>query len=374
MYTVTASGVLKTVEAWSVMLPLHGNGGEPFSKDEVDAVLAEILLSYPGFSIANTLGYWKGTEQTFVDRNYQVLIDAVPDTTRDSSAFFAWLKVTLQERFEQEKVYVTRQEAKQEFLTFKEFFLEVGVEVGYADVVSEASAVARRMASNLDFVLQRLGYETLVLRKNEEAQTISWERRLCGITLKSELPNPYPLNFAIIAADQFSRLGRALLNGEDFVLIGTYEYLAHVLKRQTQPLVEADGIDWESYPPTYCFSPSGEPLSAKRFVEEFTGSILTNCLILREEGFLAREIKINVGSDGSMQHAKSPERGLAMHCPATIPHQEIQLAIIKCLGKVLDRLDVDGGAGLAVMQAKAKNNYVLKRAMVRNGFPTELVD
>lgn len=68
MYAVTDSGVLNTVEAWSVMLPLHGNGGEPFSKDDVDAVLAEILLTYPGFSIANTLGNWKGNEHTFVDR------------------------------------------------------------------------------------------------------------------------------------------------------------------------------------------------------------------------------------------------------------------------------------------------------------------
>lgn len=99
--------------------------------------------------------------------------------------------------------------------------------------------------------------------------------------------------------------------------------------------------------------------------------IVTNCLILREEGFLACEISIIVGSDGSMQHAKSPERSVVMYCPATIPHREIQLAVLKCLERVLKRLDADEAAGLAVMQAKAKHDYVFKRTMVRNGISTE---
>lgn len=148
---------------------------------------------------------------------------------------------------------MTRQYSKQELLTFNEFFLEVGVEVGDADVMCEVSAVARRMASNLDFVLQRLGYETLVLRTNDDAQTISWQRRLCCITLKSELRNPYPSDFTIIAAGRFSRLGKALLSGEGFVLIGTHECLAHVLNRQAQPLVKLmDSIGRHTLPRIVC--------------------------------------------------------------------------------------------------------------------------
>ncbi len=371
MYKVTDSGVLKTVEAWSLVLPLHDNDGEPFTKEIVDSILATILLSYPGLSIANTLGYWKGAEQTFVDRNYQVLIDAVPNAETDSSAFFSGLKRSLQEQLRQEKIYVTRQDSKQELLSFKEFFSEVGVEIDDADLRAQASDVAKRMASNLDFTIQRFGYETLVVRNDQASRTISWERRLCGIILKSELPNPYPSDFKVIAADQFAQLGKALLSGDQFVLIGTYEYLAHVLNRGSEPLIEAQGVDWDLYPNPYSRSPSGESLSVKRFVEEFTASILTNCLILREEGFLAKEIKINVGADGSMQHALSPERSLLMHSPANIPHTEVQLAIIRCLGAVLERLDVDNACGVAVMQAKAKNNYVLKRAMIRHAVQTE---
>ena len=349
----------------------HDNDGEPFTKEIVDSILATILLSYPGLSIANTLGYWKGAEQTFVDRNYQVLIDAVPNAETDSSAFFSGLKRSLQEQLRQEKIYVTRQDSKQELLSFKEFFSEVGVEIDDADLRAQASDVAKRMASNLDFTIQRFGYETLVVRNDQASRTISWERRLCGIILKSELPNPYPSDFKVIAADQFAQLGKALLSGDQFVLIGTYEYLAHVLNRGSEPLIEAQGVDWDLYPNPYSRSPSGESLSVKRFVEEFTASILTNCLILREEGFLAKEIKINVGADGSMQHALSPERSLLMHSPANIPHTEVQLAIIRCLGAVLERLDVDNACGVAVMQAKAKNNYVLKRAMIRHAVQTE---
>ena len=157
MYKVTDSGVLKTVEAWSLVLPLHDNDGEPFTKEIVDSILATILLSYPGLSIANTLGYWKGAEQTFVDRNYQVLIDAVPNAETDSSAFFSGLKRSLQEQLRQEKIYVTRQDSKQELLSFKEFFSEVGVEIDDADLRAQASDVAKRMASNLDFTIQRFG-------------------------------------------------------------------------------------------------------------------------------------------------------------------------------------------------------------------------
>jgi hypothetical protein len=366
MYTVTDAGVLKTVEAWSVVLPLHDNDGEPFSPDIVDSVLAEILLSYPGFSIANTLGYWKGADQTFVDRNYQVLIDVVPDISADSSSFFTKLKGSLQKRLKQEKIYVTRQDAKQELLSFEEFFSEVGVQVSKADIAVEAANVAKRMALNIDFLLQRLGYETLVIRLDEPRDIIIWERRICGITIRSELSNPYPAGLMIIAADQFAQLGKALLSGAPFVLIGTYEYLTHVLSRQPQRLVEPRGLDWAQYPDPYTFSPSGEPLSAKRFVEDFTASVVTNCLILREEGFLAREIKVNVGSDGSMQHASSLSRSLVMHCPAVIPHKELQLEVMRCLRATLERLDNDSAGNTALMQAKAKNNYVLKRAIVRH--------
>lgn len=365
MYTVTNSGVLKTVEAWSVMLPLHDNDGREFTGEVVDSVLSEILLSYPGFSVANTLGYWKGSDQTFIDRNYQVSIDAVPDTGADSSSFFAKLKAQLQKRLQQEKIYITRQDARQELLSFEEFFAEVGVEVSTDDVASEAAALAKRLAANMDFMLQRMGYETLLLRVSDKQDTIRWERRICGIKITSELKNVYPAGFRVIAADQFAQLGKALVSEEPFVLIGTYEYLTHVLKRQPQPLVEPRGLAWETFPVPYSASPDGEPLNAKQFIEAFTASVLTNCLILREEGFLAREITINVGSDGSMQHASSAERSLLMHCPASIPDKDIQVEIVRCLGEALERLESNDAGGIALMQAKARNNYVLKRSMIR---------
>jgi hypothetical protein len=107
-------------------------------------------------------------------------------------------------------------------------------------------------------------------------------------------------------------------------------------------------------------------LNVKQFIEAFAASILTNCLVLREEGFLPREIKVNVGADGSMQHASSPQRSLIMHCPASIPDKEVQVEIMRCLGEALERLESYDAGGIALMQAKAKNNYVLKRSIIRH--------
>src|SRR5215472_15291080 len=110
MYLVTDNGVLKTVECWSVTIPLHNNEGESFSSTTVDNILTDILLNYPGFSVTNSVGYWKGSNRVFKDDNYQVLIDSVPDNTEQSSKFFAALKGELQIRLRQEKIYVTKQD------------------------------------------------------------------------------------------------------------------------------------------------------------------------------------------------------------------------------------------------------------------------
>lgn len=60
--------------------------GTQFARVVVDNILNEILLNYPGFTVANSVGYWKGSGRTYVEQNYQVLIDSVPDNTRDSAS------------------------------------------------------------------------------------------------------------------------------------------------------------------------------------------------------------------------------------------------------------------------------------------------
>jgi hypothetical protein len=367
MYDVKENGVLKTVESWSVVIPLYDNDGHPFDAAIIDSILSEILLNYPGFSLTNSVGYWKGDRKTYIDQNYQVLIDAIPDNVNDSSSFFAALKQELQGRLHQEKIYITKQESKQEFLSFAEFFDEVGIEAETDDAKQEAHKIIKQLAGKFDFVLQRLGYETTALRRNVENKKIVWERKLCGIKIKSEFDDSLPEKIKLIAADQVVELGDALAGDEPFAIVGSYEFQAYILKKSSYRSLVIAGKEFSvDQTKVYCYSPFGEPLSLKRFIEEFTMSVFTNWLILREEGFLTKEISLSVGGDGSLQWTTSDRADLLLRSPASIPEDEVQKEIIRCLVEAIHSYEDNWADPLAVLQAKAKNNYILKRAIVRH--------
>lgn len=365
MYNITHNGVFKVLETWNVVVPLYGNDGNKFDKEVVDNILQEILLNYPGLSVSNIIGYWKGSEKTYVDQNYQVLIDTIPDSTQDSTIFFANLKQDLQEKLCQEKIYITKESSKQEFLSFNEFFADVGIQAKSEDLQKEAEQVVKQLINNIDFLLQRLSYETTTLKRDLHRRKIIWERRICGVKLKSEFDDIIPANIKIVAADQIYDLGEVLATGEDFVIIGNYELLEFILeKRSHRYLIEAKNFS-SSEVTTQFTSPYSEALSVKRFIEEFTMSIFNNYLLLRDEGFLSEEIKITVGSDGSSQFAESDRGKFLLLCPATIPEQVVQIDILRCLREVLHLSENNALDSIAVLQTKAKNNYTLKRAAIR---------
>jgi hypothetical protein len=365
MYEVRNNGVLKTVETWAVLMPLHDNDGQSFDKATVDTVLQEILLNYPGFSVSNVVGYWKGIERTYVDQNYQILIDTVPDNVQDSSQFFGDLKQELQKRLGQEKIYITRQESKQEFLSFHEFFTEIGIEAQSDDLKTEAARLAKQLASKIDFVLQRLGYETTVLKRDTEQKKIIWERKLCGIKLTSELNDDLPSEMKIVAADQIYQMGDALLGAERFAIIGSYEAVSYILERSNRhSLVDPNDLA-EGQVKTRYLSQAGEPLTVKGFIEEFTGAVFAHCLVLRDEGFLPKEITVNVGKDGSLQIGRNERGTILLYCPAIIPEAIVQEEIIRCLKSAMSRYEDNSIDSIAVLQVKAKNRYFLNRAMVR---------
>lgn len=68
----------------------------------------------------NCVGYWKGEERTYVDRNFQVVVD-VFGAGEDVSPIFYQLKDRLKAQLLQDKIYVTKQQSKEEFLSFEEF-------------------------------------------------------------------------------------------------------------------------------------------------------------------------------------------------------------------------------------------------------------
>lgn len=367
MYDIKGNGVLKTVESWSVTIPLFDNEGQAFDKTTINKILQEILLNYPGFSLSNIVGYWKGKEETYVDQNYQIIIDVIPDNTIESSNFFSELKRELQKCLSQEKIYITKQDSKQEFLSFDEFFTEIGVDAQSDNLKEEAENVVKQLVSNINFVQKRLGYETTTLRRIPEQRKIVWERKLCGIRLHSEFDDCLPEEINIIAADHFDELGKALISNEPFIIVGNYEYLSYVLNtvsnRSLTNVNKKLPINFNDY---LYLSPNGEKLKTDRFIEEFTMSVFTNCLILRDEGFLPEEISVNVGSDGSMQLGKSNKGTILLHSPAAISEKEVQKETLRCLKEALHNYENNAVDEITILQAKAKNNYILKRAVVRH--------
>jgi hypothetical protein len=372
MYSITDDGILKHIETWQVIVPLHDNDGNPFDKPTIDAVLTEISLAYPGLTVINCTGYWRGQDKLYVDENLQLLIDAVPVNPAESASFFSRLKDDLRQRLHQEKVYVTKQGAKEELLSFDEFLGEVGIDPSVHGDTTAKRRLATRMVSRVDLVVQRLGYETVTLQRDRATKKILWERRICGLTLRSVFDDPYPGDVVVVAADQIERLG-ALLAGEDsFALVGHYEYQFYALdKHPFRPLVPSTLEPRPEFKIVTYLSPDGRPLTVARFVEHFTMSIAANLFALRDHGFQPSEISINVGSDGSAQITKGPLGTQVMVCPAAIPDEPVQHEIIRCVGEVTKQMENGTLDPIAVQQAKATNAYVLKRAFMKQFLPKQ---
>ena len=93
-----------------------------------------------------------------------------------------------------------------------------------------------------------------------------------------------PTNINIVAADQYDRLGAALLGEHPVAIIGSYEFLLYTLDRSNpRCLIEVDRFDFTKYSDPYTRSPSGKLIDVKTFIEEFTAGVFIGCLVLREE-------------------------------------------------------------------------------------------
>ena len=83
----------------------------------------------------------------------------------------------------------------------------------------------------------------------------------------------------------------------------------------------------------------GERINVRQFVERFTMAVVANLVVLRDHGFFPEEIKISVGSDGSLQIAKGPLGTYLFYVPASIPDKPVQLEILRCVRECCAQLD-----------------------------------
>jgi hypothetical protein len=367
MYQLGESTVTKRVESWKLIVPLHDNNGVDFDQNLIESITQGIVDNFPGLTAINCVGHWRDGQQTYKDRNLELIIDLASTDSSLAERFFAKYKADLAEHLQQAKIYLTREQSKTEVISYDEFFAEVGLE-SLADASDvDKRRVAQNAIENVNFLMARMGYETTLLRRDKVRNVIIWERKVCGIQLRSELPSDYPVDVEIIAADRIDHYVEWLKQPQDVVIVGDWEYQKFVLSRRPfTPLVEAEVSTVTDFEVTQYFSQVGEPISHKRFIEEFTMSIICGVMALRDEGFLSQEIAVSVGSDGSLQWTTDPERKLAFICPASIPDIPIQHEILRCVKAALDALENETPLPtLGVQQAKALHRYVFKRGVIR---------
>jgi len=367
MYSITEGGIIKRLETWKIIIPKHNNEGVNFPPEKIEEVFEYISLNYPGFTIVNCIGYWKDQVQIYTDKNYQIIVDTLSSNSSESSQFFSRLKTKLAGDFKQEKIYVTKTNDKEELLSFVEFFEEVGLHISNEIYDNEKSiSIAKEIISSREFIVNRLGYETVVLRKDSSKNKIVWERKLCGLRLRSEFEDNVPDGAVLIGADQIEKLGAAIFKGDNIVIVGNYEFQHYILdKFRYRPLVEAklgeikNDISFRDR--------EGNPIDTKKFIELFSMSVFCNYLALREENYYSNEIKINVGKDGSMQIGESEMNGnCLMHTPATISDKRVQVEVIRCVETAVKLFEENKLNPIALLQAKARNNYIKNRAAIRH--------
>jgi hypothetical protein len=365
MYTVRESGVLKQVDTWKVIIPRHDNEGNPFGDAMISDILEEIILRFPGFTLINCTGYWKGEERTYVDENIQLVVDVCPPAEGEPDELFAELKTDLAERLNQEKIYVTKEDSKSEFISFEEFFQEMGVEMLQSLPREAQYKKAQEIASRPDLILARLGYNTRVLRRNSDAGTIIWVRELSGIILTSEFVDAFPPDARLVAADRIGELSIAF-GDVPTVIVGHYEFLGYAVTRRAQkPVADVCMENIADAENDRFVAPNGDIIGAKEFIERFVAAVFTNVAALRDEGFREEDITISVGSDGSLQQASGPRGASLLFSPACSVQESVQQEIRRCLREALSKWENGTLDPLAVRQAKARNRYVLKRAFLR---------
>ena len=367
MYSINNTGVTKKLETWQLIIPLIDNSGNKFSQSLIDSILEKIATTFPGYTVVNCLGFWKDQTQTYKDDNLQVIIDTLPSVSADITNFFNNLKDELCQTLGQEKIYVTKTGEKDELISFREFFSELGLELETGSNSEEENLkMAKNIVTNHDFILKRLGYETLVLQRDLVNKKIVWERSICGLRLKTEFEDNLPLEVALCGADQLNQLGEAIFRNKEIVIIGDYEYQKYFLEKVAyKPLVEAklnklkDDISFTDQ--------QGNPITTKKFIELFSMTVFSNYMALREENFQSSEIKINVGRDGSMQRAENNINGnILFYCPAIIQNKKVQESIIACISQIIYLYENNQLDSIALLQAKARTNYVKNRSIVRN--------
>jgi hypothetical protein len=366
MYYATNNGVEKRIESWKIIVPLHNNQRKQFREELISNIKSTIIDEFSGFTAVNAVGSWKSGHQVFDDENLVILVDVPANKSSETAAFFISLKQKLMKELSQEKIYVSKEGENSELLSVNEFLQELGFEIPADQPQSLAQENIEKLVNQSEVLKSRLSYKTLSIERDFESNIIIWEREILGMKLKTTIKDYFPKDAVVLAVDNIETCFREEMYGKTFVIIGDYEFQSYILDKEKRRYVvgspkEFTKFDQKSKEPLYGPHAWHGTLTTSEFIPVFVEQILVNYIILREIGVPRKEIKLNVGSDGSFQHGG----GKVLACPAPIPVKEVQEVIIEKLSKAIAAYETGSIDDIALMQAKALNRFHEKKAMAK---------
>jgi hypothetical protein len=266
----------------------------------------------------------------------------------------------------QEKIYVTKESDNSELLTINEFLQELGFEIPLDQPQSFTQENVEKLVAQSSVLRNRFSYKTLSIVRDSSSGLIVWEREILGIKVKTTFEDCYPKEAIVVAADQIETCFREEMFGKSFVIVGDYEYQSYILDKEKRRYIVNSPENFTKYnvknkEPRYTHPWYGS-LETAEFIPTFVGQILVNYIVLREAGVPSKDIKINVGSDGSMQTGG----GRLSLCPAIIPSEDVQKVILDNLIEAIDKYANGSIDEIALMQAKALNRFNEKSAMMKS--------
>jgi len=357
--------VEKTIECWKIILPLQDNQQRAFLDTLIGSIKSKIVSEFGGLTSYNVVGYWKSREQVIVDKSIEIVVDVPVRDHNQSSSYFIQLKNELMKELGQEKVYVTCVESKSELLSVDEFLRELGFEIPIEQPQLLTQENIDRLVSESSNLRLRSGYKTLRLVRDAELGKIIWEREILGIKLKTEIEDNYPKDAIVLSADNLENYFSEGVFGKPLIIIGDYEYQSYVLDKEKRRYIVGDPAIFREFDKS-----DKEPLfgphawhgvvRTSEFIPIFVEQVFINYILLREKGISKEEIKINVGSDGSMQIGGS----IIFMCPAIIIDKKVQEIILENIKKAVVMYENGKIDAIALLQAKVKNRFNEKKAFI----------
>lgn len=364
MYYAVKNGIEKRIESWKIIVPLFDNNQKPFTEKIIESMKSKIVDEFGGLTSFNVIGYWEKGEKLFFDKSITIIVDVTIKDHERASTFFINLKEELRKELRQERIYVTFENEKSELLSINEFLQELGFEIPADQLQKITQENIDRLIAQSDALKRRFSYKTISLKRNRKPKKIIWEREILGIKILTELEDNYPNNAIILPADNLEMYFTEGVFGKPLIIIGDYEYQSYILDKEKRRYIVGDPNTFSKYDkgdeePLYGPHPWHGTLKTSEFIPTFTEEILINYIILRELGI--RGIKVNVGSDGSMQFGGDT----LLICPAVIPDQKIQKVLLKNLKKAINLYESGAIDEIALLQAKVMNRYNEKKAATK---------